>query len=327
MRRMIRNGFCLIAALSTVAMTACSGNATLPAVPLAASELARNGVYGAPRSKYIYVADRTREKLLVYPAYVADPKPIRTLGRADGVVEIGGIAVDDSGNLYVANGAGADVLEFSSGAKSFVKKYTDGLNHPVNLTFAKQTLYVVNEEGHYPYGISSAVVEFPNDGKKARTLILDPSETFDPFHGVAVDDGGGVWTTTSRSHDVWPPPVGDCTTSLYNTALDFISSTLILIVPLKRNLQAWGLAIDGDTLAASDLCGSVQRYRIPAGRHRSSVAGTDEIPMYATISADHLVVVPCAGRETHGYVYVAGDSNAITIRNGLRGPIGAAAGP
>lgn len=313
------------ALLFLAAAAGCGGAALAPSAVLPPALQPDSNV--AQRSKYIYVADRTREKLLVYPAYVADPKPIRTLGAAQGIVDIGGIAVDNAGNLYVANGAGADVLEFAPGATSLVKKYTEGLSHPINVTFSKGTLYVVNTRGFYQYGITSAIVEFPDDRTKAKNFILDPNPFFEPFRGVAVDSAGGVWTSTSREGDVWPPPDGDCAVALRAVILDFIFPTLIRIVSLSHNVEARGLAIDDNKLLASDLCGSAQRYQIPEGRYRGSVDGTRNNPMYGTISADHLVVVPCAGRGKNGYVYVASDSATITIRKGLNGPIGAAAGP
>jgi hypothetical protein len=53
--------------------------------------------------QYVYVSNRTRQgssQLLVYPGGVHNPAPIRTI--TQGLVNVAGVAVDQSGNVYVA---------------------------------------------------------------------------------------------------------------------------------------------------------------------------------------------------------------------------------
>jgi len=281
-------------------------------------------------SRYIYVADRSRKKLLVYPAYEPNPQPIRVVGKADGIVQPGGVAVDPSGNVYVANGDGDDVLEFTSGAAAFVKKFTVQLSHPVNVTVDDGgTVYVVDQNDHYPGGANSAVVEYPKGSTQPNMVLLDPSPALHPLRGVAVDEHGHVWASTSESTDIWPPPKGDCQAPPDNEVYEFIFPTLMIIAKLRANTQVWGLALAHERLYASDFCsGSVQKYRTSTQRHTGAVRSSFAEPIYQTISRDHLLVVPCAGGRSNGYVAVIARSAAIvTITGGLVKPIGAAAGP
>lgn len=316
------------ASLLLTAICGCGGSlTTLPAVPgEAGSEAA---ILAAHQSKYIYVADRTREKLIVYPAFVASPKPIRELGSADGIVEIGGVATDRDGNVYVANGEGANVLEFSSGAKSLLKKYTRALNHPVNVALDRiGNLFVADQDDHYPYGVTSSIVEYYKGSTRVKFVTLDPSQTNEPFHGVAIDSSGHPWASVSQSGDVWPPPIANCAVAPDHAIFEFISPTLIRLFPLRNNVQVWGVAIRGSVLYGADICSSVQTYDILYGNHLGPVPYSHDVPMYVTVSDDHLIAVPCAGSGKNGYVYVQPDLGAsVTIRSGLRGPIGAAAGP
>lgn len=316
------------AATAAVLLTACGGGmAAVPAVaPFAAF---KPPVAGAvPKSKYIYVADRTRERLLVYPAYQNDPAPIRTLGAPQGIVEIGGVAVDDSGHVFVANGSGGDVLEFSSGATAFVRKYTRDLSHPVNVAVARNgTVDIVDQDDHYPYGVNSSIVEFRKETGRIRTIVLDPNPDLYPLHGVAVDPRGNVWSSPSQTGDLWPPPSSDCSLPPQNQVYDFVFPTLIVQVTLSKNTQVWGLAMDRGIIYAADYCGSVQKYAYDGWKYLGAVAHSGHKPFYVTASRDHMILIPCAGSGKDGYVNVTSDAGYATIRRGLRGPIGAAAGP
>ncbi|MGB8909218.1 MAG: hypothetical protein WCC84_10765 [Candidatus Cybelea sp.] len=51
-----------------------------------------------------------------------------------------GVAVDPTGNIYVANGSGDNLLEFSPGGASLMQTYSEGLVHPAGVTVAGGTL-------------------------------------------------------------------------------------------------------------------------------------------------------------------------------------------
>ena len=63
---------------------------------------------------YVYVSNRTQQgtsELLVYPAAAQNPSPLRIVTKK--LVDATGIAVDLSGDVYVANGSGGNVVEFA----------------------------------------------------------------------------------------------------------------------------------------------------------------------------------------------------------------------
>lgn len=317
-----------VGATALVLLAACGGVAASPLPALAPVAGSQRLGDVAPKSKYVYVADRTRERLLVYPAYQNDPAPIRTLGAAQGIVEIGGVAVDEQGHVFVANGSGADVLEFTSGAAQLVRKYTHSLSHPVNVAVAKNgTVDVVDQDDHYPYGVNSSIVEFRKETNRVETIVLDPNPNLYPLHGVAVDPRGKVWSSPSQTGDLWPPPSSDCSMPAQNQVYDFVFPTLIIQITLTKNTQVWGMAIDRGVIYAADYCGSVQKYAYDGWKSLGAVAHSGHKPFYVTASRDHLILIPCAGSGEEGYVTVTSDAGYATIRRGLRGPIGAAAGP
>jgi hypothetical protein len=310
-------------------LTGCSAGSALPARP----SFARPASLGlaAARSKYIYVTDRRRNELIVYPAHQAHPRPIRALGARQGLVEVGGVAVDSAGNVYVANGSAANVLEFTSGGVSLVRTYREMLKHPVNVAVGPdRTLYVVDQQDNYSSGATSSVVEYGADQTQPRQILLDPSMTHFPLRGIAVDSRGGVFVSISPAHDVWPPPEDMCAARTTTELYDFILPTLVMEITLSANTQAWGIAFDGNVLYASDLCrNAVQTYGKGLWQRIGALRGTFAQPVYQTVSADHLLLVPSAGNGAHGYVSVVnlldGERSMITAR--LRTPIGAAAGP
>jgi hypothetical protein len=284
------------------------------------------------KSRFVYVADRANQELLVYPAHQSNPKPIRMLGAAAGIVDVGGVAVDKYGDVYVANGRGGNVLEFTSGASSFVKAFSAQLTHPVNVAVDKSdTVYVVNQEAHYQSGATSAIVEFPRGDEQPGPILYDPSNTNRPLRGIAVNDSGNVFTSTSQSHDVWPPPKTSCYLPPDNQIYDFIFPTLIMPITLSVNTQVWGLTLDkAQDVYASDYCdGSVEVYLPTSWNHTGTVPYKFDMPVYQTMSADQLLVVPCGGGKANGYVAVRDLANGKqeVIWTGLRAPIGGAAGP
>jgi hypothetical protein len=320
----------ILAVLLAAAVTGCSGSAIPPVTPPTSSSSGEDVGVMHP-SKYIYVADRSRERLLVYPAFVQDPKPIRILGFKQGIVEIGGVTTDEFGNVYVANGLGLDVLEFNSGATMLVQKYTQALNHPVTVAVDHKKLYVADQDDHYPYGVNSSIVEYPKGKTKPNYIVLDPDVISHPIHAIAMDSRGTVWASTSQSGDIWPPPAGGCSQPPVDTVYNFVLPTLIMYVALTQNTQVSGLAIDRGVIYASDYCSKLDKYTYFAWHNLPPVPDSEDTPMYLTTSSDHLVVIPFAGSHAgvNGFVRVVSESTGVTytIKAGLRGPIGAAAGP
>ena len=109
---------------------------------------------------YVYVSNRTKQgqsELLIYRAGSQNPSPIETI--TEGLVDVAGVAVDSSGNVYIANGAGGNVLEFSPGGTSLVFTYSKDLVHPISVTVNDGTLYVA-DQGNAEDGDAQQVFEY-----------------------------------------------------------------------------------------------------------------------------------------------------------------------
>jgi len=311
----------LLSVSAALALAGCSSNPSLPAAN-PESGLASRDVKAT--STYVYVADRSQEKLLVYPAFQQNPSPTRTV---TGFTEINGIATDSSGNVYVANGSGGTVIEYAPGATSVVRTLSQGLNDPVNVaTDASGNVYVANQNS-----TNSAIVEFPPGTSVTPTRsITTPLGHSSPPRGVVVDPAGDIFITISGIGDFWPPAsvTGYCLaiTGAYEYPAGGSAWSSIF---LSRNEQAWGIALDtSGKLYASDFClNRIDVYTPPSYSYLNGVSGLSESnPVYLTISPSNIMAVPDPGGP---YVTVS-DLNGVlpevTISTGLVGPSGAALG-
>lgn len=332
-------GLATIAAL----LAACAGQSqvggTSPLPQINANRNVSKNVRRAATSEYVYVSDRTQREVLVYPAGQNNPPPIRTI---KGLGLVGGMTVDSSGNLYVANASPKDagtvpeVLEYSPGGVQLVNTFTNMLSHPVNVAVGGGYLWVVDQDDHFPTGATTGIFVYSLSAGQNPPLYVafaDPSENTNlPMHG-AVYDSGNLIVSDSSVGDVFPPPVQDCpgTVDVYEL-INPLVLPLIRVLDLSNNAQAWGLAIDSQAnLYASDFCtNNVEEYQPPSFNNIGKVTGTFSDPVYETISSDNLLAVPSAGNGTNGYVTVIQLESVLppdTITNGLEGPIGAVAGP
>jgi hypothetical protein len=82
-------------------------------------------------SELLFVADNEKSRILVYNAAEKNSNPIRTI--TSGIGQPNGIAVDESGNLWVANLAGNDVTEYAANASSPELTLSSGLNQPYDV--------------------------------------------------------------------------------------------------------------------------------------------------------------------------------------------------
>ena len=106
-----------LSALSFAALLAgCSGGALQPALlPPAQPPTHADGndkhIQSVKSGAYVYVSNKTKlgqSELLVYRAGSQNPSPVQTI--REGLVDVAGVAVDSAGNVYIANGAGGNVL-------------------------------------------------------------------------------------------------------------------------------------------------------------------------------------------------------------------------
>jgi len=99
-----------------------------------------------------------------------------------------GIAIDNSGNLYVANTGNGSILKINSGGT--VTTVATGFNHPSGLVVdAQGNIYEVDEDGNKINVISSANV--------VSTLVSGTAAGFDWPQFITMDQAGNLYVTDS----------------------------------------------------------------------------------------------------------------------------------
>jgi hypothetical protein len=350
MRVAVSNPHHLAAIVSLTIVTGCSGMTagasivpSAPAVnveqPTISTHPPRKGQPHNIRSStalYVYASNRTAtgsSELLVYDAGSQNPAPVRTIKK--NLSDIGGIAVDAAGNLYVANGSAGNVLEYAPGATSLVQTYSKGLADPSDVAVANGTLYVA-DRGNAANGYAQQVLEYPVGTTTPSLGIAGIGNPPDDNEGIAVNPTARQGTFFASASTLQMVPfAGECSGSTSSVG-DDLFPTLWLNIPLSNNAQAPGLAFDAaGNLYASDPCNNDVAIYSDASEtwtYTGKVQGTFDAPLFLTIDGQYLAV-PSSGNTQmpqQGYVTVidlSGSTSTTTITNGLQHPIGAAVGP
>lgn len=155
----------------TASLAGCSAGASSSYLPPNQTPPRALSFQNAATPKYIYVGDAKQKSLLVYPAGVADPAPIRKVPLGD-VPQ--GIAIDGSGNVYVALFGTSTVDEFSRGATALVRTIVKGIYKPTGVAIDERgTLYVAS---HCQSACQAAyVAEFEEGSNTASKLVHAPA--------------------------------------------------------------------------------------------------------------------------------------------------------
>ncbi|MGB8907987.1 MAG: hypothetical protein WCC84_04510 [Candidatus Cybelea sp.] len=281
---------------------------------------------------YIYVSNVTKQgqsELLVYRAGSQDPSPIQTI--TQGLVDVAGVAADSSGNVYVANGDGGNVLEFSPGGASLLFTYTKGLAHPIAVTVSGATLFVA-DQGNPEYSSAQQVFEYTIGSGTPSIAIAgyEPPPLLN--EGIAVDRGGsqGAFFVTASAGTVIPP-TGACSSGNAYPLGENLFPTLWLDIALSHTMEPSGLAFDSaGNLYVADTCSSsvaIYSYVNYAWTYTGSVSGTFNMPLFLSIDNNILAIPSYGNAGSSGYVTVI-DLNAktpsVTIGKDLQHPVGAA---
>ncbi len=320
-------------------LSGCSGGMSLspllPSSPIAPARRIHQDSIAAAR--YVYVSNLTKygtSELLVYPVGTENPAPIRTLTKGLSAVE--GVAVDPSGNVYVANGGTGNVMAFAPGGTALIETYSLGLAHPVGVTVAGGILYV-SDSGNAKNGYAQQVFEYALGGGTPLLAISGLGfYSAQMNQGIAVDSLGsaGTFFVSASSLAQMPPPYTCPVDNSYSFA-ENILPTLWMIIPLSNNKQATGVAFDSQgNLYVADLCAndiaiySDIKY---VWTYSGKVPGTFRDPLYLTVNNGFLAIPSADGATagSSGYVTIirlTKGMSGFTITEGLEHPIGAAVG-
>lgn len=327
----------LIACAIVVLLAGCAGGGSaLPSLSSAqppnqtlAHSKTRSVAHAVATTGYVYVSNHAQNgvsQLLVYRLGLQNSPPMRTV--TQGLVEASSVAVDASGNVYVANGSGGNVVEYSPGATSIAQTYSLGLVHPVGVTIANNTLYVA-DQGSNGYG--EQILEYTvGDGTPLIGIggLGGPSQLNEGIAVNPVEKEGPFYVSASSLTGA--PPVGCPGT---NVAAKNINPILWLILSLSNNQQAWGMAFDSKgRLYVADPCKNAVVIYVEQNytwAYAGYLPGTFSAPMFLTINNDMLAIPNARGiaGSSTGYVTVVDLANhlsTVTITNGLEHPVGAA---
>jgi hypothetical protein len=283
---------------------------------------------------YVYVTNHTAQgasQLVVYPAGVQSAPPTRTI--TQGIVGAMGVAVDSSGNVYVANGSGGNVLEYSPGGTSLVNTYSSGLTYPVGVAVSGSTLYVA-DRGNGSNGIQQVVEYSIGTSTPQPEQIAGPGFPPQLNEGIAVNPLGFSGTFYASATTVPIPPTSGCSLSgSYLVAEEHSPILWQAISPLSGNGQVSGVAFDssGNLYAADPCANHVAVYSNVNGAwtYSHNVTGTFAAPVLLTINNQTLAVPSSGNGSGSGYVTIidlTGKNPTVKITNGLTHPVGAAVG-
>ena len=148
----------------------------------------------AAGKQLLFVSDSFDNAVDIFPRLRHNPAPIGQI--TAGIDGSCGLAVDDAGNLYVANNTANTVTVYPPGTATPSATYTVGIQTPVQLAIGRDgTLYVANL-------LSGSVTEYPS-GQLTPSLTIQTQMA--PF-GLALDAKNNLYVgyTTDFVYE-YPP--------------------------------------------------------------------------------------------------------------------------
>lgn len=159
-------------ALLIATLAACSGASPsgAGAVPFARSATPAYRPANAHSTHYVYVSSQESNQgaVEVYSTQGRAQPPVATI--TAGVSAPTGLAVDASGNLYVANNGNSTITVYPPGMTSPSATYSTGVDAPSGVAVgADGTLYVANESGGGSY--AGTITEYPSGSMTPSVTI------------------------------------------------------------------------------------------------------------------------------------------------------------
>jgi hypothetical protein len=306
-------------------LTSCSGGSPIPSTPLSAQEnQPHSGKHNASSScPCVYVANLTGDSVTVYPVgTTGDAKPVQYIrGSRTGLSNPYAVAVDSSGNIYVANGVGGSVYTgtvtvYAAGATgnvaptAVIEGPETGLYGPEGIALdpVNSDIYVTNAGGG-PSGNGSITIYAPgSSGDVAPTATIDGSSTYlyAPV-GLTLDSSGNIYVANLANYitvyaagsvgDAAPSAVIDGAytglTIPYDVALD--SSANIYVANSSNaygpyHLTVYAAGSNGDTPPARLIAGKKTKLSQPLGIALDAAGNT-----YTTDDRNNSITVYAAG--------------------------------
>jgi DNA-binding beta-propeller fold protein YncE len=165
-------------------LTGCSRN-NAETLPQAINGSTRGYATRANARLKLYVSDPVANAVHVYQIDASGPKEIGTI--KNGIDAPAGLAVDASGDLYVANTADNTVTEYPDGKYDPATTFFNGLTGPVDVAVDDSgTVYVANF-----YSFPRSIVEFPAGSSEPSVTIRNPCSCYPT--GLTLDAGGNLY--------------------------------------------------------------------------------------------------------------------------------------
>jgi len=268
-----------------------------------------------------------RGKVTVYPAGSnGNIAPIATIsGAATGLSYPAGIALDSSGNIYVANQLTANtsssledypsITVYPAGSKgnaspiAVIAGNNTGLNYPQGIALdSSRNLYA---EGYIEY-IGDTINVYPagSNGNVSPSAVIAGSDTgLDGPDGVALDSGGSLYVSNS-----YGGPVGGGSVTVYPAGSSGDAVPIATITSSFTGIDfASGIAVDstGNIYVANEFGDAGDNGSITIYSAGSYATGAP----IATISGDNTGLSSPFGiaLDSAGNIFVLNSDNAITV--------------